>query len=59
VEAGNHIDLAATRTRVIERKLRDVQDEPHQELDALPDDVFECEELSEASDENQSEGAVL
>jgi DNA recombination protein RmuC len=59
VEAGNHIDLAATRTRVIERKLRDVQDVPHQELDALPDDVFECEELSEVSDENQSEGAVL
>jgi DNA recombination protein RmuC len=62
VEAGNHIDLAATRTRVIERKLRDVQDIPHQESDALPDDVFELEEISgssdETSDENQSQGML-
>ena len=29
-EAGNHIDQAATRTRVIERRLRDVQDSPHE-----------------------------
>jgi DNA recombination protein RmuC len=51
VEAGNHIDQAATRTRVIERKLRDVQDVPHNESDAIPDDVFECEEISENLDE--------
>ncbi len=55
VEAGNHIDLAATRTRVIERKLRDVQDIPHQGSDALPEDVFELEEISEASDETLDE----
>jgi DNA recombination protein RmuC len=62
VEAGNHIDLAATRTRVIERKLRDVQDIPHQESDALPEDVFELEEISGSSDEtldeNQSQGML-
>ena len=29
-EAGNHIDQAATRTRVIERRLRDVQDSSHE-----------------------------
>ena len=58
VEAGNHIDLAATRTRVIERKLRDVQDVPHQESDVLTNDVFECEEIFEVSDENQAEGPV-
>ncbi|MHB8058951.1 MAG: DNA recombination protein RmuC [Desulfuromonadaceae bacterium] len=40
VEAGNHIEQAATRTRVIERKLRDVQDIPHQESGALCDNVF-------------------
>ena len=50
VEAGNHIDLAATRTRVIERKLRDVQDIPHQESDALLDDVLECEEMTDEID---------
>ncbi|NTV49749.1 MAG: DNA recombination protein RmuC [Geobacteraceae bacterium] len=53
VEAGNHIDLAATRTRVIERKLRDVQDIPHQESDTILDDVLEFEELSEITDEIQ------
>ena len=62
VEAGNHIDLAATRTRVIERKLRDVQDIPHQESDTLSDDVFELEEIfgssDETSDENQSQGLL-
>ncbi len=58
VEAGNHIDLAATRTRVIERKLRDVQDVPHRGSDALPDDMFECEELAGISDENNAEGKV-
>jgi DNA recombination protein RmuC len=62
VEAGNHIDQAATRTRVIERKLRDVQDVPHPESDAIPDDVFECEELSEnldgTFDEIQMQGTV-
>ncbi len=36
-EAGNHIDLAATRTRVIERKLRNVQDIPHEYADDLLD----------------------
>lgn len=34
-EAGNHIDQAATRTRVIERHLRDVQDIPHEYADNL------------------------
>lgn len=62
VEAGNHIDQAATRTRAIERKLRDVQDIPHQGSDILPDDVFELEEVSENSestlDENQSQGML-
>jgi DNA recombination protein RmuC len=51
VEAGNHIDLAATRTRVIERKLRDVQDIPHRESDAIPEEDFEFEENPESSDE--------
>jgi len=58
VEAGNHIDLAATRTRAIERKLRDVQDIPHQESDAILDDVLECEELSEITDEIQVQGVL-
>ena len=58
VEAGNHIDLAATRTRVIERKLRDVQDVPHQGSDALPDDMFECEEIAGIPDESHAEGKV-
>lgn len=62
VEAGNHIDQAATRTRVIERKLRDVQDVPHNGSDVLPDDVFELEEISaisdEALDENQPQGML-
>lgn len=58
VEAGNHIDQAATRTRVIERKLRDVQDVPHQGSDALPVDVFDCEEMSENSDESQMLGML-
>lgn len=56
VEAGNHIDLAATRTRVIERKLRDVQDIPHQGPEDLPDDSFECEEIAGISDENRAGG---
>ncbi|MFA7404851.1 MAG: DNA recombination protein RmuC [Pelobacteraceae bacterium] len=51
VEAGNHIDQASIRTRVIERKLRDVQDIPHQGSEAFPDGVFELEELFETSDE--------
>lgn len=34
-EAGNHIDQAATRTRVIERKLRDVQGLPQEEAASL------------------------
>lgn len=51
VEAGNHIDLAATRTRAIERKLRDVQDIPHLESDAIPEEDFEGEESSESLDE--------
>ena len=55
VEAGNHIDMAATRTRAIERKLRDVQDMPHQVSDALQDDVFEFEEISETEDEDQTQ----
>jgi len=36
-EAGNHIDQAATRTRAIERKLRDVQELPQSEAVALLD----------------------
>ncbi|MDD2898887.1 MAG: DNA recombination protein RmuC [Desulfuromonadaceae bacterium] len=52
VEAGNHIDQAATRTRVIERKLRDVQDMPHEGADTDPDDVFELEEMSDICDES-------
>ena len=55
VEAGNHIDLAATRTRVIERKLRDVQDVPQPGSEADPDDVLELEELPESSDETLDE----
>lgn len=44
-EAGNHIDLAATRTRVIERKLRDVQDIPSEDpLDLLETDKLELED---------------
>jgi DNA recombination protein RmuC len=58
VEAGNHIDLAATRTRVIERKLRDVQDIPQQESESLSDDIFECEEIAGIADENLAVGAV-
>jgi DNA recombination protein RmuC len=58
VEAGNHIDQAATRTRVIERRLRDVQDIPHQGSDALPDDVFELEEISRISDETLDENQL-
>lgn len=52
VEAGNHIDLAATRTRVIERKLRDVQNAPQE---ALPEDVFENEDMVETGEELQDE----
>jgi DNA recombination protein RmuC len=51
VEAGNHIDQAATRTRVIERKLRDVQDVPHQGVVDAPADCLELEDLSEDLDE--------
>ncbi|MBI5485543.1 MAG: DNA recombination protein RmuC [Deltaproteobacteria bacterium] len=50
LEAGNHIDQAATRTRVIERKLRDVQELPHEAADNLlelaapdPDDEAESD----------------
>ncbi len=51
VEAGNHIDLAATRTRAIERKLRDVQDIPHQGSGDLTDDILELEDISETAEE--------
>jgi len=51
VEAGNHIDQAATRTRVIERKLRDVQDIPHQKSGALCDNVFGFDDSYETPDE--------
>lgn len=52
VEAGNHIDQAAIRTRVIERRLRDVQDVPHHDPDLLPEAVGASEEMVyEASDE--------
>ncbi len=36
-EAGNHIDQAAIRTRAIERRLRDVQELPQGEAEALLD----------------------
>jgi DNA recombination protein RmuC len=36
-EAGNHIDQAAIRTRAIERRLRDVQELPTGEAEALLD----------------------
>jgi DNA recombination protein RmuC len=36
-EAGNHIDQAAIRTRAIERRLRDVQELPRGEAEALLD----------------------
>lgn len=49
VEAGNHIDQAATRTRVIERKLRDVQDIPHQESGLFIDDVLELDDADAAT----------
>jgi DNA recombination protein RmuC len=55
VEAGNHIDQATTRTRVIERKLRDVQNDPHQESGAVVEDVFELEEITEISEEAADE----
>ena len=57
VEAGNHIDLAATRTRVIERKLRDVQDIPHQGSDVLADaaEFDEISDVSDVSDESRVE----
>lgn len=58
VEAGNHIDQAATRTRVIERKLRDVQDVPHLDPDDLLEDVTELEELSDLSDEPRAQGML-
>jgi DNA recombination protein RmuC len=51
VEAGNHIDQAATRTRVIERKLRDVQDVPSGDSDELSDNVFGHAELSGDSED--------
>lgn len=57
VEAGNHIDLAATRTRVIERKLRDVQDIPHQGSEVLAD-AAEFDEISDVSDESRVEEAL-
>lgn len=57
VEAGNHIDQAATRTRVIERKLRDVQDVPQQDSSLLVEDVFELEELTEeTADDSKTQG---
>lgn len=57
VEAGNHIDLAATRTRAIERKLRDVQDIPHQGSEVLTD-TAEFDEISDVSDESRVEEAL-
>lgn len=47
-EAGNHIDQAATRTRVIERKLRDVQDTPQEYAGTLLDT-----EQSELEDDSE------
>ncbi|MDD2855651.1 MAG: DNA recombination protein RmuC [Desulfuromonadaceae bacterium] len=47
LEAGNHIDQAASRTRVIERKLRDVQDYSGSEAE----DISELEEITETLDD--------
>ena len=47
LEAGNHMDQAATRTRVIERKLRDVQGLPAEEASSL----LEIEVLADDGDE--------
>lgn len=46
-EASNHIDQAATRSRVIERKLRDVQDVPLIDGASLLEDEIGLEEFSE------------
>ncbi|MDD2308993.1 MAG: DNA recombination protein RmuC [Desulfuromonadaceae bacterium] len=59
VEAGNHIDQAATRTRAIERKLRDVQDVPHDGSEVLPEDIFELDEISGISDGALDENHTL
>jgi DNA recombination protein RmuC len=59
VEASNHIDQAATRTRVIERKLRDVQDIPHNESDVLFDEISGLEEAPEAYDIDLDENKTL
>jgi DNA recombination protein RmuC len=56
-EAGNHIDQAATRTRVIERQLRDVQDIPHE----YADNLLEAEEsgLEDDSEINSLNSRML
>lgn len=46
-EAGNQIEQAATRSRVIERKLRDVQGLPPAEAEVLLDLPSLSEENSE------------
>jgi len=56
VEAGNHIDQAATRTRVIERKLRDVQDVPSLEPDMLSEDDLDPEVSPDAPEETLCQG---
>lgn len=59
VEAGNHIDQAATRTRVIERKLRDVQDAPQHGITAdADDDILELDEQSDVLEERVAEEKV-
>lgn len=55
VEAGNHIDQVATRTRVIERKQRDVQELPQAESVTLPEDVFEGEDSYGSADDMPDE----
>jgi DNA recombination protein RmuC len=55
-EAGNQIDFAATRTRVIERKLRDVQDVPCEYADAL-DNVDD--EATEGESETDSRSSLI
>jgi DNA recombination protein RmuC len=47
-EAGNVIDLASTRTREIERKLRSVEDLPPVESQILIGDVGPEEEEADA-----------
>lgn len=58
LEAGNHIDQAATRTRVIERKLRDVQDTPQLEDEIIFESELDFEELPDHQDDSKLQGIL-